>query len=185
MKTKCDGVKVYELAPFSDHRGKFYEAYNQEIMEYFRERFVQTNISVSQKGVFRGMHYQYDEPMGKMITCLSGEIVDFWMDIREGSPTYGTVESLRLAADKPTLLYIPPGFAHGFCSVTDSVIKYECTSYYNSSGEGAITYKEIPPHLLWHCGVATSEMLLSKKDAAAQSFAEYRKNPKFMEIKGK
>jgi len=166
------GIKVYKIDKFTDHRGEFYESYNEAIDNHFEESFVQTNISKSQAGVFRGLHYQYDEPMGKMITCLSGEIVDFWMDVREGSPTYGQVGHLKLTADEPTLLYLPPGFAHGFYSVTDSVIKYECTSYYNKNGEGAISWKEVEY-------LKDLETIMSDKDLAAPRFEEYSKDAKF------
>jgi dTDP-4-dehydrorhamnose 3,5-epimerase len=167
-----EGIKVYKINKFTDHRGEFYEAYNKIIEDHFEEEFVQTNISKSQAGVFRGLHYQYDDPMGKMITCLDGEIVDFWMDVREGSPTYGEVGHLRLLADEPTLLYLPPGFAHGFYSVTDSIVKYECTSYYNKDGEGAISWKEVEY-------LKDLDLIVSDKDLSAPSFKEYSSDAKF------
>ena len=169
------GIQVYNISKFEDHRGEFYESYNKDINEYFPERFVQTNISKSKQGVFRGLHYQWDHPMGKLVTALHGEIIDFYMDIREGSPTYGKIGNLRLTDYNPTLLYIPPGFAHGFYSVTDSIVKYECTSYYNKEGEGAISYEELE----FINNINLSDLIISQKDLEAQSFLEYKKDAKF------
>jgi len=170
------GIKTYSISKFEDHRGEFYESYNEEIKENFPERFQQTNISKSHKGVFRGLHYQYDNPMGKLITVLHGEIIDFWLDVRQGSPTYGQVGSLHMRDHDPTLLYLPPGFAHGFYSVTDSIVKYECTAYYNKEGEGAISYKEVE----YLAGIDEDKLFISQKDLKAQSFLEYKKDVKFI-----
>lgn len=171
-----EGVQTYNISKFEDPRGEFYESYNQEIKEYFPERFVQTNISKSRQGVFRGLHYQWDNPMGKLVTTLHGEIIDFYMDIREGSPTYGMVGNLHLTDYSPTLLYLPPGFAHGFYSVTDSIVKYECTSYYNKQGEGGISYKEIE----FLNSLSPDDLIISQKDLEAQNFLEYKKDAKFI-----
>ena len=167
-----EGIKTYNIAKFEDHRGEFYESYNEKIMEHFPERFVQTNISKSREGVFRGLHYQWDNPMGKLITVLDGEIIDVWMDIRQGSPTYGKTGNLQLKGKDPTLLYLPPGFAHGFYSLTDSIVKYECTAYYNKDGESGISFREVE-------FISKLEPVLSNKDRQAETFSEYRKNAKF------
>tara|TARA_R110002110_G_scaffold125296_3_gene303151 strand:+ start:6458 stop:6976 length:519 start_codon:yes stop_codon:yes gene_type:complete len=170
---KFDGIKYLNLATFQDHRGEFCEMYNHGIMEHFDERFIQTNISKSRQGVFRGLHYQWDDPMGKLIAVLHGEIIDFWIDVRQGSPTYGETGKMNLKDSSPTLLYLPPGFAHGFYSVTDSVVKYECTAYYNKHGEGAISYKEI-------ADVAQDGLIISEKDKRAPRFSEYKEDAKFI-----
>lgn len=130
--------KLLEINIFKDERGYFFESFNQNIKEYFDKEFVQENISCSKKNVFRGLHYQYDPPMGKLVQCINGEIVDFCFNLK-------TEECLYFLLDKPNkLLYIPHDWAHGFLSLKDdSVIKYECTSYYNKLGESGVSYNKI------------------------------------------
>jgi dTDP-4-dehydrorhamnose 3,5-epimerase len=131
--------------------------------------FVQDNHSRSCKGTLRGLHYQIEHPQGKLLRVVSGEIFDVAVDLRRGSPTFTRWHGERLSSDNRLQLYIPPGFAHGFCVLSDSAeIVYKCTDVYSPGGERAIRWND--PELA--IGWPVAEPLLSSKDAAAPSLAE-------------
>jgi dTDP-4-dehydrorhamnose 3,5-epimerase len=142
-----EGLKLIKYGKFRDERGYFTEHFRlsqlNELSFMNSFRIMQTNESYSKKGVFRGFHYQYDKPMGKLIRVINGHILDFALDIRRSSPTYGHVEMVELkhSNDSPTgeWFWLPAGFAHACYFLEDSVIEYYCDAEYNNEGEGAIS----------------------------------------------
>lgn len=138
------GVIHFKIGKFNDIRGFFTELYHLEELKKvgFSEIFVQDNLSKSQKGVLRGMHYQL-EPygMGKLVCCISGGIYDVVVDLRTGSPTFGRWEGFYLTEEDLSLLWVPVGFAHGFLSLYDNThVLYKCTSFYNVQAERSVSY---------------------------------------------
>jgi len=134
---------LLELRPkiFSDDRGYFFESYNYEQFSRLgiSEQFVQDNQSFSVKGVVRGLHLQSD-PMsqGKLVRAVVGTVLDVALDIRVGSPTFGRHLAVILDSEQQNMLYIPPGFAHGFSALTDCIFQYKCTNAYSKENEMGI-----------------------------------------------
>ncbi|MCA1902160.1 MAG: dTDP-4-dehydrorhamnose 3,5-epimerase family protein, partial [Candidatus Hydrogenedens sp.] len=123
--SRLKGAILFKIGTFNDTRGFFTELYHLEELKKvgFHEDFVQDNLSKSQKGVLRGMHYQLDpHGMGKLVCCLSGKIYDVIVDLRKGSPTFGQWEGFHLSSDDLSLLWVPIGFAHGFLSQSDNTL---------------------------------------------------------------
>ena len=131
--TNLPEVLIVEPTIFTDHRGWFFEEFRNE---HFRDAglptvFRQENRSRSQRGVLRGLHYQLAHPQGKLVTCTHGRIFDVAVDIRRGSPTFGQWAGIELDGDVPRQLWIPPGFAHGFCVLSPFAdVAYKCTEVY-------------------------------------------------------
>jgi dTDP-4-dehydrorhamnose 3,5-epimerase len=168
--------KLFELNKYEDSRGYFQETFNKKISSEIGCKFVQDNESVSSKGVIRGMHYQWDSPMGKLVRCSRGEILDVIVDIRKNSEDYGKVYYFYLSQDNSTCLWVPPGFAHGFQALTDDcVVNYKCSSYYNKEGEGGINPLDPDFNIIWE----NIDSTISEKDKSAISFSEYNKDVKF------
>lgn len=128
MYPTLDEPNIVHNKVFSDSRGSFREAlnltkppFNSESVRY---RFIQQNISVNKKNVFRGMHYQLKNPQGKLVTILAGSVIDYIIDLREWSPNFKKVSKYFLSADEPELanLWVPPGFAHGFHSLVNNTV---------------------------------------------------------------
>jgi len=133
-ETKLPGVIVLEPDVFGDERGYFLESWNSERYESvgIPGPFVQDNISLSGKGVLRGLHFQQPRPQGKLIQVISGEVLDVAVDIRLGSPTFGQWVGEVLSGDNHRQMYVPVGFAHGYCVTSESAIfSYKCTDFYN------------------------------------------------------
>ena len=156
----------------NDERGCFFEFFNQEKFNKctgLNEKFVQDNISVSKKGVLRGLHFQ-EKPMeqGKLVGVLSGEIFDVAVDIRKESPFYGNWISVKLSFANNNLLWIPPGFAHGFYTLENqTTVIYKTTNYYSSSHEKTLNWSDKNLGIQWNLD---SEPILSKKDSNGQHF---------------
>lgn len=134
---------LLEIRPriFTDERGYFFESYNQERWKSFglEVDFVQDNQSFSSKGVVRGLHFQLPPfEQGKLVRVIVGKVLDIALDIRQNSPTYGQYLTVELSAEKQNMLYIPPGFAHGFSALEDSIFHYKCTHVYHQSAEMGI-----------------------------------------------
>ena len=166
---------------FKDHRGQFFEAYKKSELASnhdFKEVSVQDNLSISKKNVIRGMHYQWNLPMGKLVRVLKGKIIDVVVDIRADYETFGEKFYYTLSSENNSSLYIPPGFAHGFISKEDeSIVLYKCTSEYNCDGESGINPFDKALDIVW--GISSDEAILSEKDKYSQSFEEYKRNPVF------
>lgn len=164
IKTELPGVLVIEPQVFGDARGRFLETWSQQrYAEAGMGGFVQDNVSYSQKGVLRGLHFQNPNSQGKLVQVIQGEVFDAVVDIRVGSPAFGKWIGRRLSADNHRQMYIPPGFAHGFCVISDTaVFSYKCTDYYSPSAENGIIWNDPDIGIYW----PVKEPELSKKDSA-------------------
>ena len=169
--------KIFKLLTYEDHRGFFLENYSRVINERLGLQFKQDNLSFSHTGVVRGLHYQWDKPMGKLVSVIKGSIIDYIVDIRVGSPTFGQVHKSELNDKDRYCLWIPAGYAHGFEVLEDSYVLYKCTEFYNSDAEGSINIYDLS--LNFCLATNTDEAIMSEKDTIAQSFSEYMRDPKF------
>lgn len=171
IETSLPGCVVIEPQVFGDARGFFYESYNEA---KYREagidrRFVQSNVSRSARGVLRGLHYQWPHPQGKLVSVLEGEVYDVAVDIRHGSPTFGKWAGVMLTAENHRHFWIPEGFAHGFCVVSEhATFSYQCTDLYNREADGGIRWDDPAIGIDW----PISSPLLSEKDAKAPLLSE-------------
>ena len=124
------------------------------------------------------MHYQWDSPMGKLIRVVRGSVIDYFVDIRRDSSTYGEYDCVELNTTNNSIIWIPPGFAHGFASLEDNTtVVYRCTSYYNKNGESGINPFDKSLGIEWPFD--TSEAIVSEKDRTSQLLREYSKDIKF------
>jgi dTDP-4-dehydrorhamnose 3,5-epimerase len=163
-ETKLPGVLVLEPDVFSDDRGFFLETWNSERYEKagIKGSFVQDNVSFSTRGVLRGLHFQYPQSQDKLVQVLSGEVVDVAVDIRKDSPTFGKWISEILSDVNHRQMYIPSGFAHGYCVTSETaVFSYKCTDFYNPGSEGGIIWNDPDINIDW----LMEEPILSSKDA--------------------
>lgn len=166
-------VKIIEPTVFSDERGFFFELYQQNnFSNNINEMttFVQDNVSHSQKGVLRGLHYQSQQPQGKLVTALRGRIFDVAVDLRLGSPTFAAWVGVELSAENHRQLWIPEGFAHGFYVLSDTAdVYYKCTNYYNPTFERSLHWNDADLAIEWPL---SGEPIVSAKDAAGWSLAQ-------------
>ena len=179
-KQKLDGIITIKPIYFQDHRGYFCETWNSKNLSLlgFDELMFQDNESHSGKNVLRGLHYQWDEPMGKLIRVVKGSVLDVCVDIRKNSPTYGQYMSVVLSDENKLQLWVPPGFAHGILSLEENTIAlYKCSNVYNKDGESGIDPLDRELNIDW--GITHEDIILSTKDSMAQSFSKYKKDPKF------
>lgn len=169
IETGLKGAYIIEPTLFGDHRGWFMESYNLESMLGYGidVQFVQDNHSFSSlKGTLRGLHYQ-EEPHSqtKLVRCTRGEIVDVIVDLREDSPTYLKFEMVTLSENNKLQLFIPPGFAHGFLTLSDNVeIMYKVDKFYSREHDAGIIYSDCDLNIPWSTYLAQSEFILSDKD---------------------
>lgn len=182
-KFRAKGLLLLSPRVFPDPRGFFCERYKKSV---FSEAgldvdFVQDNFSRSAPGVLRGLHYQWDKPQGKLVTCLSGQIFDVAVDIRHGSPTFGVVTSVVLSGDKPQWFWIPAGFAHGFYVMGNqhADIFYKCDAEYCPQAEGGVSWADAQLAIQWPGVHSPSQVFLSPRDEKMPGLAEYKKNPRF------
>ena len=169
-KTPIDGLLTIEPKIFADPRGMFYEVYSEnKYEEYGIPCFVQDNHSVSKKGVLRGLHYQVNPGQGKLVRVTRGEVFDVAVDIRKQSPTYGKWWGLSLSETNNFQLYIPIGFAHGFCVLSESAeVLYKCSDYYSPENERGILWNDPDLAIDW----PVKDPILSEKDAVYPLFRE-------------
>ena len=169
-KTPIDGLLIVEPKKFADPRGVFYEVYSKSRYEqYGIPSFVQDNHSVSKNGVLRGLHYQTNPGQGKLVRVTRGEVFDVAVDIRKQSPTYGKWWGLSLSETNNFQLYIPIGFAHGFCVLSESAeVLYKCSDYYSPGNERGILWSDPDLAIDW----PVKEPILSEKDAVYPRFKE-------------
>ncbi|MGE0637840.1 MAG: dTDP-4-dehydrorhamnose 3,5-epimerase [Bacteroidia bacterium] len=155
---------------FEDSRGYFLEAYNKQVFNDLgiKETFVQDNLSKSEKNVLRGLHFQNPpHAQGKLVSVICGAVLDVAVDIRKNSPTYGRYYAAELSEKNKHILWIPPGFAHGFLTLEDNtVFSYKCTGLYNKSAEDSILWNDSDLNINW--GITNPK--LSEKDQNAQTF---------------
>ena len=169
-KTSIDGLLIIEPKVFADPRGMFYEVYSENrYNEHGIPRFVQDNHSVSKKGVLRGLHYQVNSEQDKLVRVTQGEIFDVAVDIRKQSPTYGKWWGLSLSEMNNLQLYIPVGFAHGFCVLSESAeVLYKCSDYYSPEDERGIVWNDPDLAIDW----PIKDPILSEKDAVYPLFSK-------------
>lgn len=170
-QTSLPGVLLITPKVFGDARGCFFETWNRR---RFAEAgldcdFVQDNISLSRKGILRGLHFQNPQGQGKLVQALQGEVFDVAVDVRRGSPTFGRWYGCTLSDQNRQQLFIPAGFAHGFCVTSDmALFAYKCTDFYSPSTEFSLRWDD--PDLAIDWPVGTPE--LSVKDAAGTRLAD-------------
>lgn len=182
IETSLPGCVVIEPRVFGDERGWFYESWNRERFsaQGLPMQFVQSNVSRSARSVLRGLHYQWPNPQGKLVSVLDGEVWDVAVDIRRGSPNFGQWVAVTLSGENKRHLWIPEGFAHGFVVLSASaVFSYLCTSVYDASADASIRWDDPQIGVQW----PAEEPLLSPKDLAAPFLADLpaRRLPVFAE----
>lgn len=169
-------VLLIQPKVFGDHRGYFFESYSKKVLQEHgvNYEFVQDNISKSKKGTVRGLHYQIgDKAQGKLCQVIQGSVLDVAVDIRFGSPTFGKYVMCELNDTDHNLIWVPPGFAHGFCVTSDEAIfHYKCTEFYSPKDERAILYNDEDLNIPWNI----SEPLVSEKDLVAKKFKDIDKD---------
>jgi dTDP-4-dehydrorhamnose 3,5-epimerase len=165
IPTELPGVTLFEPRVFGDARGYFLETWNRE--RYGKAGvpadFVQDNASLSSRGVLRGLHFQNPRTQAKLVTVLQGEVYDVAVDIRRGSPHFGRWVGVVLSGENKRQLYIPAGFAHGFCVTSETALfTYKCTEFYAPECERGIAWNDPDLGIRWPVDQPT----LSPKDAA-------------------
>ena len=171
VPTAIPEILILEPDVHTDGRGFFLETYHAD---RYREHgipgpFVQDNHSRSLGGTLRGLHLQLRRPQGKLIRVIEGEILDVAVDVRRGSPTFGRWVSVALTAENFKQVYIPPGFAHGFCVVSPvAQVEYKCTDVYDPSSEIGIAWNDPALGISW----PVAQPLLSKRDSSHPTLSE-------------
>ncbi len=177
VDTAISDVKLIEPRVFGDDRGFFMESWNQNSFDAagINARFVQDNHSRSTKGVLRGLHYQFDRPQGKLVRVVSGSVFDVAVDLRASSPSFGHWVGYELSARNHRMLWIPPGFAHGFLTLEDGTdFQYKCTEFYVPAAEHCLAWNDPTVAVDWPLGEDMPS--LSDKDRAGLLLAAV---PKF------
>lgn len=172
IETDIPELKIIEPDVFGDERGFFMETFRES---WFTEqlglagvRFVQDNHSASAKGVLRGLHYQLEQPQGKLVRVISGEVFDVAVDVRRSSPSFGRYVGVTLSAANKRMFWVPPGFAHGFLVTSEHAeFVYKCTDYYRPDAERSILWNDDDIGIDW----PLSDVTLSDKDAQGSSLA--------------
>tara|TARA_B100000686_G_C16613017_1_gene874864 strand:+ start:46 stop:600 length:555 start_codon:yes stop_codon:yes gene_type:complete len=178
MKRFFNDVILFTPTVYHDHRGLFFQSFDKQVQDVTGHEFVQDNHSYSHKNVIRGLHYQWDSPMGKLVRVVRGSAIDYFVDIRKDSPTYGQYDCVELNTENYSMIWIPEGFAHGFVSLEDhTTVLYRCTAYYNPVGESGINIFD--PDIAIDWPIKKEDALISERDVNSQSFQEYSKNIKF------
>lgn len=172
VETELPGVLLIEARVFADDRGSFWESWRAE--RYAEAGipgpFVQDNVSISSRGVLRGLHFQDPRPQGKLVSALEGTVYDVAVDVRPESPHFRKWVGMELSAGDGRQLWVPPGFAHGFCTLTDrAVFAYKCTEIYVPKADGGVRWDDPEIGVRW----PVKEPLLSPKDAALPTLAEW------------
>lgn len=176
IQTGIEGLLIIEPRVFGDERGYFFESYSERD---FTEavgpvKFVQDNESKSRYGVLRGLHFQ-KEPyaQAKLVRVVSGAVLDVAVDLRKGSPTFGRHFSVELTGENHRQFFIPKGFAHGFCVLSEEVVfQYKCDEFYHPEAEGGIAWND--PDLAIDWRLPASDLILSPKDQRHPSFKTYK-----------
>lgn len=171
---KLQGLVEIDPEPISDNRGYFMATYNKELFEDkgIRASWVLENQSLSKrKGIIRGMHFQFPpHAQAKLIRVVSGEVLDVVIDLRKGSETFGQWDSMVLSGESKKMLFVPKGFAHGFCTLAEGCeVVYKADSYYHPESEGAIRWDDTDIGIEW----PVTDPILSDKDSKAGSFRSF------------
>jgi len=180
IETRLPGVHIIEPKVYGDNRGYFLESYHEARYKQagVQGRFVQDNHSRSSKGTLRGLHYQRQKPQGKLVRITQGEVFDVAVDVRRDSPFFGKWVGVHLSGENYRQLWVPPGFAHGFCVLSDTAdFLYKCTEYYDPEDEEGVAWNDPSIGIEW----PIQGPLLSKKDSVAQRLNDIPKDklPKY------
>jgi dTDP-4-dehydrorhamnose 3,5-epimerase len=179
IETRIDGLVLVEPQVHGDHRGFFAETFRADAWGAagIDVDFVQDNHSRSKRGTLRGMHFQTSPGQAKLVRCARGAILDVVVDLRRASPTFGQWEAFVLDDESMRQLYVPVGFAHGFC-VTSEVadVAYKCSNYYDGATEAGIAYDDPDVGIEWPAGLET---IVSERDANAPRLADVAANLPF------
>jgi dTDP-4-dehydrorhamnose 3,5-epimerase len=172
IKTEIEGVIIFEPQVFTDGRGYFFESYNKSIFASsgITCEFVQDNEASSQYGVIRGLHFQKGKfAQAKLVRVTSGAILDVAVDMREGSPYYGSHISVELSAENKKQLFVPRGFAHGYSVLSEQArVIYKCDNFYNKASEGGIIYNDKTLAINWR--IPKGKEIISDKDLQLKPF---------------
>lgn len=173
--TELNGVFLIEPFCANDNRGYFLKDYNENV---FKENGIDLIVkesfySFSQKNVLRGMHFQREKQMPKLVRCMSGKILDVVCDLREDSKTFMKYQKFILSAENMNELYIPGGFAHGFLAFEDSLVSYKCGECFVSEFDDGIIWNDKTLNIAWDTD-GESKIIISEKDKNLQTFKEFR-----------
>jgi dTDP-4-dehydrorhamnose 3,5-epimerase len=169
MRLNIKGIKVFKSKVYKDKRGYFKEIFKENIV---KKKFIFNCISYSKKNVLRGLHIQTKNSQGKFLTIIKGEIFDVVVDLRKNSKTFGKYFGVYLSNKFYNSIYIPEGFAHGFCSLKkENIVYYCCTKYRNIGSEKTIKWDDKKLNIKW----PIKKPILSKKDMRGLSFVEFLK----------
>jgi dTDP-4-dehydrorhamnose 3,5-epimerase len=174
LETRLDGPILMEPSMHGDARGFFVETYRKNVWADLgiREEFVQDNHSRSRRGVVRGIHFQLPPGQAKLVRCDRGAILDVVVDLRRGSPAFGDWEGHKLSDENHRQLYIPVGFGHGFCVLSEVAdVEYKVSAYYDASLERGIAWDDPDIGIEWPSGL---ELSVSDRDASAPRLAAAR-----------
>ncbi len=174
LQTPIKGLILIKPTVFIDERGYFLESYNQEDLNEagINDKFVQDNMSMSKKGTLRGLHFQKPPyAQSKLISVISGIVLDIVVDIRKSSPTYGKYFSVELSGTNFMQIYVPKGFAHGFITLEDNtVLSYKCSDYYHKESEGGLIWNDPALSIPW----GSDQPVLSEKDKNFISIEQFK-----------
>lgn len=171
--TALPGVLVLTPTVYRDIRGAFMETWNLHRMEEagLPGTWVQDNFSISKKNVLRGIHYQVTQPQGKLVRAVYGAVLDVAVDLRRSSPDFGKHIAVELTEENGKMLWIPPGFGHGFLTLSDTVgFAYKVTDYYSAAGERTILWNDPELAIAWPVDAAS--VIVSEKDGQGARFRE-------------
>lgn len=174
IPTRLNEVILIEPQVFKDERGWFLESYQEGrfVAAGIVQRFVQDNHVASHQGVLRGLHYQLTRPQGKLIRVIAGQVYDVAVDLRRSSPTFGRWVGVDLSAQERTMLWVPPGFAHGYYALSEwAEVLYKVTDTYDPAGERSLLWDDPELGIQWPL-VDGRPPLLSSKDAAGVRLAQ-------------
>jgi dTDP-4-dehydrorhamnose 3,5-epimerase len=174
VDTALPDVKIFEPRVFGDERGFFQETWNAETFRNlgYDLEFVQDNHSRSGRGILRGLHYQIKQPQGKLVRVTQGSVIDVAVDLRRSSASFGKHVAVNLSGENKRILWVPPGFAHGFYVVTETAdFLYKCTEKYLPELERCLLWNDPALMIDWSLGAGTVPTL-SAKDAAGLSLVE-------------
>ena len=178
-KFDLEGLMLVEPKVFKDPRGFFTERYREDQFSEIgiKTKFIQDNFSRSDSKTLRGLHFQYDKPQSKLVTCTRGKILDVVVDIRKKSKTFGRSVQIVLEGDNPKWFWIPAGFAHGFSVLSDSGadVLYKVDALYNPKGEMGIMWNDRDLNINWN----TANPIISDRDQKGMSFSDYARDAKF------
>ncbi len=171
VKTAIPDVSIIIPKVFKDGRGFFFEFFNSRALKELgiMYEFVQDNLSGSVAGTLRGLHYQFQHPQGKLVTVLTGEVFDVAVDLRRSSPYFGRHIGVRLSGNERRFLWIPPGFAHGFLALSETVeFFYKVTDYYHPESERTLRWDDRELGINWPIGPGM-QLIMSEKDRAGKA----------------